>query len=86
MATTFLLIAAVGRMSFLGNPPPTLLYDLIWLSPIWIAMLRDALVNRALHPAYAISLVALGFVPMRAAIVATGPYQEFTSWLAVTLT
>jgi hypothetical protein len=82
VATTFLLVAAVGRMSFLGDPPPTLVYDLVWLSPIWIAMVRDAIVSRMIHPAYAIGLLALAFVPLRTAVVETSPYQDFTHWLA----
>ncbi|MEQ9005132.1 MAG: hypothetical protein RIE74_16345 [Pseudomonadales bacterium] len=82
VATTFLLVAAVGRMSFLGNPPSTLVYDLVWLSPIWIAMARDAFVSRRVHPVYAISMVTLGLVPLRTAIVETPPYQHFTVWLA----
>ena len=81
-ATTMLLIAAVGRMGFLGNPPNILLYDLLWLSPIWVAMIRDAVVYRRLHPAYGISLVLLAVLPMRVLLVNTGPYQAFTTWLA----
>ena len=81
-ATTMLLIAAVGRMGFLGSPPNILLYDLLWLSPIWVAMIRDVLVHRMLHPAYAISLVLLAVLPLRVVLVATEPYQAFTTWLA----
>jgi uncharacterized membrane protein YozB (DUF420 family) len=83
MATTFLLIAAVGRMEFL--PQSVLVYDLVWLSPIWLAMLRDAAVNRMLHPAYGIGLLALGVVPFRTAIIEMAPYQDFTNWLAAVL-
>jgi len=82
VATTFLLVAAVGRMSFPGNPPNTLIYDFVWLSPISLAMARDAFVNRIVHPAYAIGLIALGLVPLRTAIVETSPYQDFTGGLA----
>lgn len=82
VATTFLLIAAVGRMSFLGTPPATLVYDLVWLSPIWLAMIRDAVVLRIVHPAYAVSLAFLALVPFRTALVETAPYQDFTLWLA----
>ena len=82
MATTFLLIAAVGRMSFLGNPPSTLLYDFVWLSPIWLAMLRDAFVHRTLHPSYAIGLLLLSIVPNRTMLIDTPAYQEFSHWLA----
>jgi hypothetical protein len=38
-----------------------------------------------LHPAYGISLLLLGTVPFRTALVETVPYQDFTNWLAATL-
>jgi hypothetical protein len=79
VATTFLLVAAVGRMTFLGEPPHPLVYDLVWLSPIWLAMIRDALLHRMLHPAYTISLILLAVVPFRTALVETAPYEHFTN-------
>ncbi|NIP13322.1 MAG: hypothetical protein GWM88_00710 [Pseudomonadales bacterium] len=82
VATTFLLVAAVGRMSFLGAPPAVLIYDAVWLSPIWIAMLRDAIVERRLHPAYGFSLLLLSFMPLRMLIVDTEGWRGFTDWLA----
>lgn len=85
VATTFLLVAAVGRMAFLGRPAHPLVYDLVWLSPIWIAMVRDVLIHRRLHPAYAVGLLALGLVPYRSLLVETSPYQDFTVWLAALL-
>ncbi|MGE0621683.1 MAG: hypothetical protein AB7I04_01550 [Pseudomonadales bacterium] len=86
VATTMLLVAAVGRMTFLGEfGPPPLLYDLIWLSPIWIGMVRDAVLQQMLHPAYAISALLLAAVPFRTALVDTAPYQTFTTWLAAQL-
>lgn len=82
VATTMLLVAAVGRMQFLGSPPHPLVYDLVWLSPIWIAMLRDLVIERRLHPAYLVSLLALSVVPYRYLLVNTEPYRSFTAWLA----
>lgn len=82
VATTMLLIAAVGRMKFLGDPPSVLVYDVVWLSPIWIAMIRDVVVHRRLHPAYATSLLALSILPLRTLLVSTGPYQSLTHWLS----
>ena len=82
VATTMLLVAAVGRMRFLGSPPHPLVYDLAWLSPIWIAMLRDLVIERRLHPAYLVSLLALSVVPYRYLLVDTTTYQSFTAWLA----
>jgi len=81
-ATTMLLVAAVARMQFLGSPPHPLVYDLVWLSPIWIALLRDLVVERRLYPAYVVSLLALAFVPYRYLLVDTEPYRSFTGWLA----
>src|SRR6185436_7467169 len=41
VATTALLIAAVGRMPFLGEPRNQLLLHSIWLGPILLAMAHD---------------------------------------------
>lgn len=82
VATTVLLIAAVGRMSFLGSPLHPLIYDFVWLSPIWIAMLRDVVMYRLLHPVYVSSLLLLAAVPYRYLLVETQQYQGLTIWLA----
>jgi len=82
VATTTLLVAAVARMRFLGSPPHPLIYGFVWLSPIWIAMLRDAFVERKVYPAYAISIVALAVVPYRYLLAETETYRSFTTWLA----
>lgn len=49
VATTSLLIAAVGRMSFLGSPVSLLI---VWNSPILLAMGYDIVKQRVAHPIY----------------------------------
>jgi len=63
VATSYLLIAAVGRMPFLGEPR-LLLVQLIWVAPILVAMAHDFWRQRRVHPVYALGLMLF---------VATGP-------------
>ena len=51
VATTSLLIAAVGRMQFLGEPRVVLVH-LIWTAPILLAMAHDFWRQRRVHPVY----------------------------------
>ncbi|WP_428099885.1 hypothetical protein [Candidatus Rariloculus sp.] len=57
VSTTALLIAAVGRMRFLGGDP-WLVY-VVWTSPILIAMVRDFVSRRLLHPIYVAGLIVI---------------------------
>ena len=59
VATTALLIAAVGRMSFLGTPPNIWLLRLVWVSPILLAIGYDVVKRRVVHPVYVAGLVVL---------------------------
>ena len=59
VATTTLLIAAVVRMSFLGNPGNIGLVMLVWSAPILLAMGYDFAKRRVVHPVYVLGLVLL---------------------------
>lgn len=59
VATTSLLIAAVGRMPFLGQPRNLLLVHMIWAAPILIAMAHDFWRQRKVHLVYVIGLIVL---------------------------
>ena len=75
--------AAVARMALNGLIPQNpVLFDVIWLSPIWLAMLHDWHRERRVHPVYGWSLLALAPVPMRLLLVESGPWRGFTDWLA----
>jgi hypothetical protein len=85
VATTSLLIAAVGRMQFLGATPGRFLWVyLIWTAPILLAMAHDFWRQRKVHPVYVLGLVV---------IVLEGPFgrrpagqsdtwQSISGWLA----
>jgi hypothetical protein len=82
LAGTMLLIAAVFRMTFLdGN---LLLVDLIWLSPIWLAIAHDAVFRRRLHPVYGFGLPLMALVPARNLLVDAPFWRAFTEWLVAT--
>lgn len=78
VATNVLLIAAVGRMAFLGRPVPELLFLLVWPLPIYIAVAYDYATKRIVHPVYMIGLAAM--VAMRLVV----PLRESETWLALT--
>jgi hypothetical protein len=59
VATSYLLIPAVGRMPFLGEPRNLLLLHLIWMTPILLAMTHDFVRQRRVHPVYVVGLVLL---------------------------
>lgn len=48
VATTILLVAAVGRMQFLGTPPNALQL-LVWPLPVYMAMLYDYATKRLIR-------------------------------------
>ena len=82
VSTTVLLIAAVARMRFLGGD--LLVIYLVWVSPIWIGMIRDLLSRRLLHPVYVVGLVAIALegTPTRRFIRETDVWLDITGRLA----
>ena len=82
VATSVLLVAAVGRMGFLGRPVPEPLFLLVWPLPIYIAMAHDYLTKRLVHPVYVIGLAVM--VAMRLVLPLRGSetWLAFTAWLA----
>jgi hypothetical protein len=86
VATTLLLVAAVGRMP-IGPGPARLLLLLVWASPILLGMIYDALRFRRAHPVFLLGLAIIGIrravgllVPGTVAWQATGAW--LAGWLA----
>ena len=69
LACTMLLIPAAARMFFMGRPPNILLMEIVFLSPIYIAMIRDWVVDRRVHPVYLVGIVVLALMPLRMVVV-----------------
>lgn len=88
VATTSLLIAAVGRMPFLGTPRNLWLLFLIWISPILLAMVCDLWRRRLVHPLYVagIAVLALESPVVRGMLVGTDTWLDVTEWLARAIT
>jgi hypothetical protein len=83
VATTALLIAAVGRMPFFGTPPNRWLLELVWVSPILIAAGYDLIKRRGLHPIYAGGVVLLiAELNGRREAVSTETWSDICAWLA----
>ena len=83
VATTALLIAAVGRMPFLGEPRSELLLHSIWLAPILLAMAHDFWRQRNVHPIYVLGLVVLVMEGplLRAVARDAEPWRSMSGWL-----
>ena len=84
VATTSLLIAAVGRMWFWDTPRNLWLVYGLWTSPILVAMAHDFVRRRIVHPVYVIGLavIALESDVMRQVIRGTESWIAFSDWLA----
>ena len=80
VATTVLLIAAVGRMTFLGRPWPVLL---VWSSPLLLGAVYDVVRRRAVPWIYLLGVAVIatrlfGTAPVRD----SAAWHEFATWLA----
>ncbi len=88
VATTILLIAAVGRMTFLGppgflnTPMPPLVFLVVWFSPILLAMGYDFITKRLIHPVYVIGLVGLFILRLRGYLGRTDSWADISNWMA----
>jgi hypothetical protein len=83
VATTLLLVAAVGRIP-LGN---RLLTMSVWWSPVLLAMVYDGIRLRRVHPVYVVGLAILLARGLSAPIVQeTTAWHTATAWLAGWLT
>lgn len=88
VATTALLIAAVGRMPFLGVPRNLVLVQLVWMAPILVAMAHDLLQRRRVHPVYVLGLVVLALESpvVRSVARDTQAWRELSGRLAAWVT
>jgi hypothetical protein len=82
VATNVLLIAAVGRMGFLGRPVPTPLFLLVWPLPIYIAMAYDYATKRLIHPVYVIGFAAMAAMRLVLPLRGSETWLALTAWLA----
>ena len=59
VATTMLIVPAVGRMVFLGTPVPLWKFMLVWPLPVYLAMVHDFRTKRIVHAVYVIGIAAM---------------------------
>jgi hypothetical protein len=88
LAANTILIAAVGRL--FGGTASIALRDvipclLVWLSPLWIAMLHDAWRHRIVHPVYLFGAALLVALRYRQLIRDTDTWMAISHWIAVRL-
>jgi hypothetical protein len=80
VATTVLLIAAVGRMTFLGRPWPLLL---VWGSPLLLGAAYDIVRRRAVPWIYLLGTVVIVARAFGARLLGeTALLHDWTAWLA----
>jgi hypothetical protein len=82
VAATTLLVAAVGRMSFLPAPPVGLaVMFLVWSSPVVLAVVYDWRHNRGVHPVYVAGVVAFAFRVWSEPLALTSPWSAFATFV-----
>jgi hypothetical protein len=83
VAGTSLLVAAVFRMQFLGQPRNLWLAHTIWFSPVILTVVADLWKRRSFHPVLFVGLIALLLQsPMfRAPVRSTETWRSFSGWL-----
>jgi hypothetical protein len=80
VATTVLLVAAVGRMTFVGRPWPMLL---VWSSPLLLGAAYDVVRRRAIPWIYLLGVVVITARAFGARLAGeTAVWHEWTAWLA----
>ena len=80
VATTVLLIAAVGRMSFVGRPWPLLL---VWGSPLLLGAAYDVVRRRAVPWIYLLGIVVIVARAFGARLIGeTDAWDDLSAWLA----
>ena len=80
VATTVLLIAAVGRMTFVGRPWPLLL---VWGSPLLLGAAYDIVRRRAVPWIYLLGMVVIVARAFGARLLGeTATLHTWTAWLA----
>jgi hypothetical protein len=77
VATTILVMPAIGRMAFLGFPVPVWKYMLIWPWPVYLAMVHDVRTGKRVHRVYVIGIAAM--LAMRLVL----PLNQSAAWHAV---
>ena len=82
IAATTLLVAAVGRMSFLPAPPGGLaVMFLVWSSPVLLAVVSDWRHSRGVHPVYITGLAAFAFRVWSEPLALTSPWTTFATFM-----
>jgi hypothetical protein len=82
IAATALLVAAVGRMSFLPAPRGGLaVMFLVWSSPVLLAVAHDWRHSRGVHPVYITGLVAFAFRVWSEPLALTSPWTAFATFM-----
>ena len=83
VAATTLLVAAVGRLTFLPPSPfETPVGLAVWASPLLVAMASDIWNHRRPHPVYLIGLVGLVLRTWSVVLVETPAWGAVTVWVA----
>jgi len=85
LATNTILVAAVGRAS--GGTSSVAAHDVIpflivWLSPLWIAMVYDAIRHRTVHAVYVCGAVVLIALRYRQLLRETDTWMAMSRWFA----
>jgi hypothetical protein len=88
VATTILLIAAVHRLTLLGErPAPPVRILLVWLAPIYLAMTYDWIKSRRVHPVYLLGVAAVIYLKFfRVPLFKSELWRDSAAWFTTWFT
>lgn len=81
LATTILVLPAVGRMSFLGSPLPLWKFMLVWPLPIYLLMIHDFYAKRLIHPVYVIGVATMLTMRLILPFGSSHAWQWTAAWI-----
>lgn len=81
VATTMLVVPAVGRMHFLGTPVPLWKFMLVWPLPVYFLMIHDFRTKRLIHPVYLIGVGSMLAERLVLPIGSTHTWQVIAGWI-----
>jgi hypothetical protein len=83
VATTIVIMPAIGRMPFLGPPTPFWGYVVLWPIPVYLAMVHDFRTRRLIHPVYFVGLAAMLAMRLVLPLGASPTWQSIAAHVTV---
>ena len=80
VAVVMMIYPAIGRMKFLGDPPSSLAFMLVWPIPIYWMMLREFAKSRTVHLVYVIAILSMLAMRLALSLFRTDTWMSISAW------